>query len=46
MKTQIHTCTYSSEGLYDHPLVVVGACGRFKNVQENLLEEHLQTEST
>ena len=40
------TCTYSSEGLYDHPLVVIGACGRLKNVQENLLEEHLQRETT
>lgn len=43
---ETQTCAYSSEGLYDHPLVVIGACGRLKNVEENLLEEHLQTEST
>lgn len=44
-KTKIQTCTYSSEGLYDHPLVVIGACGCFKNIQENLLEENLPIES-
>lgn len=38
------TCAYSSEGLNDHPLVVIGACGSLKNVEENLLEEHLHTE--
>lgn len=38
------TCTYSSEGLNDHPLVVIGTCGSLKNVEENLLEEHLHTE--
>lgn len=43
MKTETQTCAYSSEGLYDHPLVVVRACGSLKNVQENLLEEHLQS---
>lgn len=42
---ELHTCTYSGEGLYNHPLVVVGACGCFKNIQENLLEENLEPES-
>lgn len=37
------TCAYSSEGLNDHPLVVVGAGGSLENVEENLLEEHLHT---
>ncbi len=45
MKTETQTRAYSSEGLDDHPLVVVGARGRLENVQENLLEEHLQTET-
>lgn len=36
------TCTYSGEGLDDHPLMVIRACGRLKYVQENLFEEHLQ----
>lgn len=38
------TCAYSSEGLNDHPLVVVGAGGSLENVEENLLEEHLHTQ--
>lgn len=44
MMTEKPTCAYSSEGLNDHPLVVIGACGSLKNVEENLLEEHLHTE--
>lgn len=40
-KKATQTCTYSCQGLNNHPLVVVGACGRLENVQENLLEEHL-----
>lgn len=45
MEKERQTCAYSSEGLYDHPLVVIGTCGRLQNVQENLFEEHLQTEA-
>lgn len=44
MMTEKQTCAYSSEGLNDHPLVIIGACGSLKNVEENLLEEHLHTE--
>lgn len=46
IKTVAQTCTYSSEGLYDHPLVVVGARGCLQDVEENLLEEDLQAETT
>lgn len=44
--TWTQTCAYSSEGLDDHPFVLVRACGRLKYVQENLLEKYLHTKFT
>lgn len=44
VKESFHTSTYSSEGLNDHPLVVIRACGCFQDIKKNLFEKHLRRE--